>query len=364
MVYDQFSDTYHVILKSLFDEGVLPDFTKSASILDRSEQGELGRTAFADQINRRFPVHTPEHTLISAGYFFKQSCHETEPRVVRDRLAKAAYAHEVETEFLGIARQLASGDRVPLEKRAESYNLLVERHGKLHGKFFTPNIPMLKEAEAHFVGNYRKYPITWRVETCQNLIKQAQRMGVNEMHPVIHAYAGDNVCHSQKAAEEIAKRGYFVKDAQQAKLYLRLAQVIQGEMKTPEMLEKVANSLDLMDRLNGMDRHYGSAFEDPYKTVYNMTVKAAEASIDVMDILGHQYTLDELQGVGPELYKTALGDGFLSAISASGQLSKEAMKSVIPTLPRDEKAILVKHLDEAIEKEPEDAELLRSVSGR
>jgi hypothetical protein len=366
MVHDQFSDTYHVILKTLFDDGVLPGFTKSASILDQSEQSELGNTAFADQVNRKFPVHTPEHTLISAGYFFKQSCHQdkTVPKAVRVRLAKAAYAHEVEDEFLQIASTLASGDQLPMEKQASSYGLLVQRHGKTYGKFYAPTIPLLKQAEAHFVDSYQKYPITWRVETCQNLLKQAQQMGVSEMHPVIHAYAGDNVCHSKKAAEEIAKRGYFAKDAQQKKLYLRLAQVIQGEMTTPETLEKVAHNLDLMDRLNDLDRYYGTAFEDPYKTVYNMTVKAAEAAIEIMDVLGNQYTLDELQGVGPELYKRALGDDFLDAISAEGQLSKEAMQAVIPTLPRDEKAILVKHLNQAIEKEADDAELLRSVSGR
>ena len=82
-----------------------------------------------------------------------------------------------------------------------------------------------------------------------------------------------------------------------------------------------------------------------------------------MDILGNQYTMDELHNVGPELYKRALGDDFLSAISDDGSLNKQAMKDIIPTLPRPDKAILVSHLQDAIEQEPGDAELIQATSG-
>jgi hypothetical protein len=362
MPLDQFSDNYHTVLKDLFDRQVLSEFTKSAVMLTPQEQGELTDAAFADQGNRVFPIHTPEHTLISAGYFIKQACHKTCPLSVKERLVTAAYAHEVEREFLKIAEALAGWHHTPLEKRADAYNLLIQENGKTFGKFFTADIDMVKKAEQHFLGNYRKFPLTWRVETCQNLLKSARDQNLPELHPLIHAYAKDNVCHSKKAAEEIAKRGYFAEDMDQKKLYLRMAQVIQGEMGDPETLEKVAHNLDLMDRLNGIDKFYGKGFEDPYKTVYNMTVKAAQAALTVMDILGNQFTVDELINVGPELYDRALGPEFVGAISKRGSLDPDALQAVIPTLPRDEKAILVKHLNQAIEKEADDAELLRTVS--
>ena len=362
MPLDQTTDNYHTILYALYKQEVLPEFTKSARVLDPEGSTDLVDSAFADTRNRRFPVHTPEHTLISAGYFFKQSCHKSEPRDVLERLTKAAIAHEVEPEFLQIARKLADASQVPLEKSASAYSLLVNQDGHVYGKFQSSTPQLVKQAEEHFVKNYHRYPMSWRTEASANLVKQAQETGAGELHPVIRAYAGENVCFSKKASEHIAKRGFFVDDFETKSLYLRLAQAIQGEMDEPETLQKVARTLDLLDRTNDLDRYYGTEFPDAYKTVFNMTVKAAEAAIRIVDILGNQYTLDELMDVGVGLYRKALGPEFVDAVTESGELKEERLRQVIPTLPRDEKAILARHLQQAIERSDEDAELLRTVS--
>jgi len=364
---DQHHDSMLVLAHSLLAQGVLPEMVKSAQILDReTELPQLPATCFADPSQRLFPIYNPEQTLLSAGYFFKQGCHETAPPQVMENLTKAAFAHGVQDEFKDIVQAIiAPMQKAAAEQDPTNYALLVQNpNGEVRGRYFIPSPPMVKQADEHFVANHEKYPMGWRVTIGQALVKKAQQFGipVQNLHPVTRAYGGDNACHSTRAATEIAKRAYACTDYESRKAYTLLAQIVPGQMSDVDSLEKVAYTLDLLDRHTGLDRHYGQMFLDPYKTVFNMTKEAAEEVISIIDLLGNQFTRDDLMSVGPGAYEKVLGPEFVKAASDDdGNLSFEKLSTILTTLPRDEKALLGQYLQSVLDTREHDSELLQAV---
>jgi hypothetical protein len=338
---------------------------KAAQIYGQEELRQLPDTCFADPVNRYFTIHTPADTLLSAGYFFKQG-HQRFPEVVKERLTKAAYAHRIEDHFLALARYLIA----PLQKKAatqeaSNYALLIKKpNGEVRGRYLVLDSEMLKQADVHFMRNYRKYPIGWRVTIAGNFAKKAEEYGlpVEVLHPVTRAYSGDNHCASERAAVEIVKRGYVCRDLEGKRAYAKLAKLVQGEMHTKEARADMAAVVDKLDRATGMDRYYDSHFHDPYKAIFNLTKEAADTVLSILDLGGDQFTRDELERVGLGTYAKILGKDFAKqATDAQGNLSFEKLAAILPTLPRDEKALLVQHLRHVLDSEESNGELLRAV---
>lgn len=350
---DQYHDNYHATLTQVKD--ALPEFIKNASLQDVRK---LPESAFAFPERRQFPIHTPEETLVSTSYFFKKAYHQLPKPILKriyTKLAKAAYSHEVEDYFLQIVK-----DVFPQEKKASiddpnNYALLIKEAGKAIGRYYIGDAFNTKLACDHFVKNHKKYPLTWRREICRNLVKRAQDFNIGNLHPVIRSYTGDNVCLSDKAADEIAKRAFFTfKNKQISNLYKKYATSIRGNMTSPDTLEKAATVLDRLDKATGLDKFYGTHFEDPYKTIFNLTKQGAEQIIRVVDILGNQFSLDELSKLDPAVYQQALGQDFIDEVLNENDLiDPEKLKQLIPTLPRDEKGMLLKHLKQVVESQPD-----------
>jgi len=350
---DVYSDTYRARLHSFHEEGLLSPLVKSAELLSEEERDALPDAAFADRYGRAYPVHTPEDTLLSATYFFKTASYEERPDILQ-HLHHAVQAHGVEREYRDLLGRIASLEKRASERTLDQFGLLCKVGETTVGRYRVQNVENLIKAAEHFTRNHPQYPIIWRVRVSEHLMEKAAELECEQQMPLaVRAYARENVCYSEKTAYELVKRAFLLRnDVDAAQVCQRLAKLVVGSMRTPEMLEKVSHTIDMLDRVYGLDKHYDGDLSDPYKAVYNMDKESAEEIVSsIVDILGDQYTLAELQGVDPGIYKRALGEDFVEAVSdGTMKISSEKIRDILPTLPHDEKVMLAKYLKDSISK--------------
>lgn len=96
---DFLNDKTGAILNYAFDNELLPEFVKEASMDEIQDVQDLNDKAFADQVNRLFPCHTKEATVLSALYIAAN--HEQDEEVLNN-LNKVASVFEVSDEVNNI----------------------------------------------------------------------------------------------------------------------------------------------------------------------------------------------------------------------------------------------------------------------
>ncbi len=143
------------------------------------------------------------------------------------------------------------------------------------------------------------------------------------------------------AADWIEARATVTKNNVSESFY-KLASIVRKlphEAGRGELL-KVANTLDKLDKLSGLDIHYGRKLLNPLETIFN-TKTAME---QVVDLAGSQVPLAKLLEVDPKVFGDILGSDIVVEIAPGGQLDPEALVEILDTLPVDMKKSLVQKL--------------------
>jgi len=320
---DQNTDTTFAVLREIIAERpTLSPLVKTAEV-GREVRDNLPSSAFADPVNREFPVHTKEHALLSSAYAEKTA--SVAPEVTgRIQAALTVYGATLpKKEFEKVAAAAETPD----------YLLPHTRQFPIYSG------TSLKLAHEAISRNQRKLSPTSLATAASVLVKHAAARD-EELPTEVYQWAGIVPCDRDKAAEWIDARGAAAPAG--AGAYTRVAQLVRSLPFTTERAEltKVAEAVSELDKQHGLARLYGKSLPDPLKTVFN----TKEAMTEMVDLGGTPVALAELVKKGPEFYSDVLGPEVVEEIAEGGVVDPSKVKEIFPTLPRDMHALLLKQL--------------------
>jgi hypothetical protein len=313
------------------DNPPLTSLLKEASESLVNEYSEkLPHSAFADDVNLRFPINTPEMAKLS--YYYAKSQDVGEPVLTKISQALELFGEEV---------PVISTGSLP------NNNFLLPKYSAYPAN----NSEEVKLAEAYFNDYGYSFNINDRREYCKNLIKTAMKVDYNPslFSDIIKRYAGVTGTSLSKLALELDARSQsceamrvspYYKEAYQSikKACLELSKDDEVYDK-PKDFSKVAHAIEELDSLSGLSQLYSVNFNDPDTAVFNLS-KLAETSIAID---GEFIPYSMLLRLTKREYQDILGPDFAKEIYDGDELNIENLKSIVPTLPLDMKRGLVRY---------------------
>ena len=286
---------------------------------------KTSNSAFADTYNRRFPVASKADAILSKAYATKVA--NLAPEIMSKidvalkiynvpstmfETQKVAYAAE-EPEYLIDSQQKLPLYKNTLTKTAEYY---------LHKNAFKLRPSTLSNASV-------------------KLVKHASSRG-EEVSTETLKYAGLVQSNLSEAANWIEARAYKADNVKHSEAYTKLANVVGnlGKETSRDQLIKVANTLENLDSMSGLDRYYHKNLPDSVSTIFN----TKEAMAPSVEMSGKQVGLEKLLAVDPAVYGDILGSDIVEEITENGELDSQKLIEVFETLPADMKNMLVEKL--------------------
>lgn len=326
MVVDQNTDTTFATLRSILT--TYPELSEHIKTAQVGEEirNSLPESAFADRLNRMYPVHTPADAILSKAYATKVA-----------NLA-GAVMDEIDTALTmyGISGDLFSTPKVA-HVETEQPIYLVESQNKLAMYSNTP----IASAEEALRRNQTKLSNRSLTDGALKIVKEAQRRGENVSDWTLK-YAGLVQCDPQESSHWLEARALKAPSDKLSQAYTKLAHVtrnIDSSLGRDDLI-KLANAVNDLDSQSGFSRYYGRNMPDPVSTIFNTKV----AMQPMIELAGTNVPVEKLLSVPPETYGDILGSDIVEEITQDGELVPDSLTEILDTLPADMKKSLVKEL--------------------
>jgi hypothetical protein len=325
--FDQTSDySFRELHRFLKKAEHVPDYIQEAELKDLSG---LPKEAFADVYNKAFPKNTKESTYLSYVHFINKKAaleeryNKTYTAEVENRLQKAAELFEITEDLKNYKESL-------LKKEAADYTekVVFERDGMQLFPFKTASD--LKLASEQYIQNYRKIPFQWRQEICENFVKHATDLGVDELPDLVCKYAGMFYAHPEHVKTELIRRSKHNPNPEFKTAYVALSEQVDGLDDINDFM-KIASACHDMEKMAGCYDNYNkySVLGDPVDQIFSMSVEKVAEVLDVVKLGENYYKMQDLQKVSTDIYKQAFG------ADIDPQDSNE-LRDVLPTMPNSD----------------------------
>ena len=306
----------------------LTEFCKTAE-LGREEFGDLPEESFAWQDERKFPIHTPEHTALSVGYAKYAS---DLPQEVKDKLSWAEKSYGLSADLYQQKEQVKTASVRYLHEEKKRFQVKTASDVKFAEK-------ALLERKSEF-----RDPAE-RTHLFSNLVKAAQDHGV-ELEPRSLMLGGQTVTDVQTLRNFLDVRAEMAKQAESPleETYRKMADSFgdtEGFIAKRELQTKLATTIHELDTRAGLTHKYNKAFPDPVVTVFN-TEKVAQPTVNIAGVPLRKEVVAQLP---PTFWTDALGPEITREISKEGSdVDIETLQQVMKTLPADLKSVVANQL--------------------
>ncbi len=329
MNLDHTTDSTHKELYAFLNGTELPAFVKDAELSERSELAELSKEAFADDISRSFPIHTPADTYLSNVYFLNKRA-KLEKRYGVDYTAAVQSQIRKAGEIHGIKADLEAYDTSAMQKAAKDYSQdyiyeteFVDRAVSL---FPVKTASDFQKAAEYFAVNTERYPFDWRRGIALGFINKAALYESDELPTIIAKYAGWYFPHPGTVKDELQRRSNkLVKEENRTKYAAVIEQADQA--KTIDAWFKLAHEAHSIEFQDGRYQTKEAAFlGDIVDKIFSLDVEKVAEMLDVVEMAGETYPILALQKVSTDIYKEAFGID----INPS---DRNQLRDILPTMP-------------------------------
>lgn len=316
---------------------------KNAQVID-PDSIPFEKFAYPDE--RSFSCADPASTYLSFAYYCMNK--DQVPARVRDSIIKHAAFYDILDEIKDFTNRFITTKK-HFDKKAEegNYGLPASKSYPLFTK------DQVSLAQTHFNENYQRYGVADRINIANTIQKRANDNGMKIWAKQVTVYANNanNICRSDQAAALIASRGYDL--AKQANLseedsfktrkaFVKIARSVFGNSINADYRYQVIPLLERIEKLASAHHSF-----DYFSAIHNTPIKAAQAMIEYVNLDGDHYSLDDLASIPPDVYAEAMGDDFVGEISnTEGNIDKNLVFDIVPTLPMDDKQILKQFIDQ------------------
>jgi len=316
-VIDQFSDPSFLHLNRLIHRyPQVEEHIKSAKI-DIEENEKRADTAFADRINRKFPIDDPGQAALSRVYMEKQAGVTAD---VVDTCDKAL-------KLYGVQLDLTEREKTAQDDSADFLLPDIRRLRVKTAEDITPAAEFIQR-------NYKNMDIDSRARASTNLVKKAVEYNV-KLPMQILKFAGATMCDTNILRDWVLARTERTTDPNIHFGYNKIAEEARHFprfVSDREELIKVAAAIAELDEAAGLGQFYDRTLLDPLSTVFN-TSKVAD---ELISVAGQPVSLDKLLAVDVDTYRDLLGDDLANEfIGPDGEIDAEEFKTIWPTVPFD-----------------------------
>lgn len=343
-----------------------PDFVKQASP-DRSLQVPAGTpvTAAADPVNKQFWCHTKAACWLS-HLFYQEKRAEFHPKhreKIEKRLEQYARQWGIKDacdriKAAWLDRNKTAEDQLPDSAYAyvwKGENGTKERHLPMR-------TAMEVKAAAEYVQEHRdkfSYPV--RRTMALKILEKAAGFGaaIGGHAEFLEKQAGRGVCDPAEVVEAIEKRAMCV-PADAGVTYddngkptgglrahfLKLAMSVRTAPRQalqPDMLVKLAETLDQLDRQLGLVSRYGKGLDRPEDVIFKSTFGkvASDLAHHVATTSGKYYEKEAFRRLPVADVEALFGDEFARRVRTPlGEIDCEKMAEEVATLPRPDAQLL------------------------
>lgn len=329
----------------------IPEYVKTAEF---PSSGPEDLALYADPVARAYPLNSPANTWLSAAYFGKQAEinyaeNELWGREVRASIEKAAAAYGIQADVKAAFRLLAP----VVEKVAsdnDNWGFIGTRNGVEHKRYPLFNADDVKQAEAYYSMNRKKYPQEIRTQICAKLLAKAAEYGVGELQDVIRRDAQHGIPKFSEVAEELIMRVKLAQSDEAKVAYGELLKAAADARDAGTIMDgvKMAAAMSELDVKSGLDDVYGRGLHFPEDSCFAIPVEKlaaeAERAITVGDLV---FDLTKLAGVGADTYAVVLGDDFVARVSdGKGGVNAVKLASALRSLPLADQKRFVQNLND------------------
>ncbi len=350
-ILDQTDDLNGQQLYKLLQTNEVPDFVKDASSNDIYGT-DLPTHVFADPTYRKFPCHTAAATWVSTVSFLdnKSSIPLKTAGLIEERLKVSANKFAIESP---LASSKKAADTRRLDSRGCTDNVPSEH-----------NYPIRNEKELQAAVLYlEKYSSEIPFSIRHNIARRASTKAavlnydLGNKLDFIEKQAGLGSCTAKDAAGLLWNRinaiGRIDKpnetQIQLGKMAVLCDESNLGNLDN-ELLVKLANIIDSVDRSYGLHKEYSEDLPAPEDVLFTITTKSASALIDLHCplISGSIYKKSDFSKLDLEAVRDLMGNDFADSVSNAGfSISPEKFAEVAQTLPRPDAALLESLFTEA-----------------
>jgi hypothetical protein len=336
----------------------LPDFVKQADFTAVLRPGEQPVAVYADPRTKHYPCQDAASTFLSCLFFEEKQghYHPNNRTHVRERLD-----HYV--EYWGIKEAVDAVRAVHGETHKNANDLLpdsdfafvrVLKDGHKQRHWRLKNSKEVRAA-AETLFKYRDtLPFSDRHVISQKILTKAAQYGADlgEYDGFIERQAGRGVCDPEQVEVMLMGRAKIAKDAQQRQMITKLAETAASKPSaslTPDMLIKLANTVDMVDRASGLAGRYSDALPRPEDVIFAVTYKEATAGVSTSCALttGSIYDKSQFSKVSAEDLANLFGPDIVGQVTTGLDVDPEKLAEIAATLPRGDAEVFEQLLQEA-----------------
>lgn len=347
---DQTSDPQGVQLFKFSQLYEFPSFVKSADFQQVMSPARLSHTAYADYYGQRFPCHTKAATWISAVYFFENrgSLNPKQASAIEQRLDQFAAYHKIRNAYEAVKEQHSSLHKEASLQDDQFAYVWRSEDGRVERRCPLRNPLEIKTAAEWF----QKYRDHWafadRQKIARRILKKADECGVcisDSLDTALRKQAGEGLPNPKEVSRMLDNRAKLIDNPTLKGQVQKLADTVRTTPRFslgPGQLEKLAATIDRLDRITGISRKYSEAVPRPEDVLFQVTYKEASGYVDDCCRLttGNIYNKQDLSSLKTADLQDLFGDDFVREVSTGFGVDAEKLATIAHTLPRGEAELL------------------------
>jgi hypothetical protein len=327
MLVDQFSDPVMAhLVRRVSDRPKLAAALADVDV-DIAERDALPDSAFAWPEKRAFPVHSRDHAMLSRTY---REGLPGVPPYVDHALKTACEVYEVDEALWAVPKVAAAP--------APDEDFLLPHLRRLR----VTDASQVKVAEERLRTEGSRLSVVNRALAASRLVEKAAFHGVSVRAEILKM-AGMTVTARRPLVDwlEARREAAPVEHKAGYDKLAAMARRLPEELRDRAQQVKLAEAIEELDTLAGLDRHYDRRLPDPLATVFN-TEKTAGPGVT---LAGRFVPMARVAQYPATFFSDVLGDDIVrEASDGAGGMDPMRLAAVLETLPVDMQRLLSQHM--------------------
>jgi hypothetical protein len=290
--------------------------------IDRDALASLPDSAFAWPEKRAFPIHDAGNTLLS--------------RIYREGMAGVPVyvdnAIKQASEIFGVDESMFEHAKVAAAEESDD-NFLLPQHRRLR----VTEPAHVKVAEEKLRNEGKNLSVVSRALAASRLVEKAAFFGT-DVRLDVYKMAGMTVTDTRTLLDWIEARCEAAAPTHKAG-YQKLAAAVHAhpsQLADRNVQIKIAETIQELDEMAGLSRHYGRKLPDPMATVFNTEKRANWTMGNGVTLAGRFMPMERLAAYDANFYSDVLGPDIVrEASDAGGAIDTSKLATILETLPVD-----------------------------